>query len=156
MERPKWAADKEDKRAPLHLDNSQTVANVVVNGKSTLAIVDSGSYKTILDVGMARILGLPIREANHGDCGTFSTPGTDRSNCYAGVVEGNVELQLADDVKYVIQGLKLIHNPHPIVLLGSDVLSGGRGPGECNYAGTRLQTKEKGGTQGYLCFERDG
>jgi hypothetical protein len=42
------------------------------------------------------------------------------------------------------------------VLLGSDVLSGGRGPGECNYAGTKLQTKENGGTKGYLCFERDG
>jgi hypothetical protein len=105
------------------------VANVVINGKATLAIVDSGSYKTILDVGMARILGLPIKEANQGDCGTFSTPGTDRSNCYAGVVEGNVELQLADDVTYLIQGLKLIHHPHPMVLLGSDVLSGGRGLG---------------------------
>ena len=68
------------------------MANVVINGKATLAIVDSGSYKTILDLGMARILGLPIKEANQGDCGTFSTPGTDTSNCYAGVVEGNVEL----------------------------------------------------------------
>ena len=92
MQRPGWAARQEDKRAALHWDNSQTVANVVVNGKATLAIVDSGSYKTIMDLGMARILGLPIREASKGDCGTFSTPGTDRSNCYAGVVEGNVEL----------------------------------------------------------------
>lgn len=67
-----------------------------------MAIVDSGSYKTIMDLGMARILGLPVREASQGDCGTFATPGTDRSNCYAGVVEGDVELKLADDVTYVI------------------------------------------------------
>ncbi len=83
--RPKWAQGGEDKRAALHWDTSQTVVNCTINGKHALAIVDSGSYKTIIDVGMARILGLAIREAVHGDCGTYSVPGTGWNTCYAGV-----------------------------------------------------------------------
>lgn len=121
-----------------------------------LAIVDSGSYKTIMDVGMARILGLPIREAKQGDCGTYSVPGTGRSNCYAGVVEGEVKLQLAPGVTYAIQGLKLIDHPHPIVLVGSDVLSGGRGAGQWNYTGLRLETDVQGMVKGLICFAKDG
>lgn len=156
VDRPAWAALCDDKRAALHWDSSQTVANVVVNGKATLAVVDTGSYKTIMDIGMARILGLPVKEANNGDCGTYSTPGTGRNNCYAGVVEGEVMLQLADDVRYVIHGMKLINHPNPMVLLGSDVLSTGRGRGQCNYAGTRLAADEKGAARGFLLFECNG
>ena len=73
---PIWAMGTEDKRAALHWDTSQTIANCKMNGMTTLAIVDSGSYKTIMDTSMARILGLKIRQAVHSDCGTYSVPGT--------------------------------------------------------------------------------
>ncbi len=132
------------------------VANCTINGKHALAIIDTGSYKTILDVGMARILGLPIREAVNGDCGTYSVPGTGQSNCYAGVVDQPVELVLADGVRFAIEGLKLIHHPYPLILVGSDVLSGGRPLGQVNYAGVRLSTDDKGMVQGYICFEKAG
>ena len=65
-----------DKRSALPWDTSQTVANCKVNDNAALAIVDSGSYKTIMDVGMAKMLGLPTRSAVGGDCGTYSVPGT--------------------------------------------------------------------------------
>jgi hypothetical protein len=42
-----------DKRAALPWDASQTIANCKVNGNVALAIIDSGSYKTIMDVSMA-------------------------------------------------------------------------------------------------------
>jgi hypothetical protein len=155
-ELPGWAAGKEDKRAALHWDTSQTVAHCVVGGKATLAIVDTGSYKTIMDVSMARILGLHVREAKGGDCGTYAVPGSGRSNCYAGVVEGVAELQLAPGVVYLTHGLKLIDHPHPLLLVGSDVLSGGRGPGQWNYAGLRLITGAHGAVRGLVHFERDG
>ena len=74
---PAWAAHSPDKRHALHWDTSQTVCNCVVNGKASLAVVDTGSYKTILDMGMARMLGLPVRLAEHGDCGTYQVPGTE-------------------------------------------------------------------------------
>lgn len=73
---PIWAAGAVDKRAALHWDASQTVANVMINDKLTLAVVDTGSYKTIMDIGSARMLGLPVRPAVQGDCGTYSVPGT--------------------------------------------------------------------------------
>ena len=60
---PIWAMGSADKRAALHWDTSQTIANCKVNGVTTLAIVDSGSYKTIMDISMARILGLRVRAA---------------------------------------------------------------------------------------------
>ncbi len=154
--RPEWAQHGVDKRAALHWDTSQTVANCTVNGKHALAVIDTGSYKTILDVGMARILGLPVREAINGDCGTYSVPGTGQSNCYAGVVDQPVELALAGGVRFAIDGLKLIHHPYPLILVGSDVLSGGRPRGEVNFAGTRLSTDEKGVVQGHICFEKGG
>ena len=73
---PTWALGSADKRAALHWDTSQTVANCKINGITTLAIVNSGSYKTIMDITMARILGLRVRQAVRGDCGTYSVPGT--------------------------------------------------------------------------------
>ena len=79
-----------------------------------------------MDIGMARMLGLPIRDAIGGDCGTYSVPGTGRSNTYQGIVDAEVRLQLAPGVIYAIQGLKLIDHPHPLILIGSDILSGGR------------------------------
>jgi hypothetical protein len=131
-----------DKRATLPWDTSQTVANCKINDHAVLAIVDSGSYKTIMDIGMARMLSLPIRDAVGGDCGTYSVPGTGRSNPYQGIIDAEVRLQLAPGVVYSIQGLKLIEHPHPLLLIGSDILSGGRVQGQCNYTGLRLGTDE--------------
>jgi predicted aspartyl protease len=89
---PNWAIGSEDKRAALHWDTSQTIANCKINGVATLAIVDSGSYKTIMDTAMAKILGLRVRQAFKGDCGTYSVPGTGQTNAYEGVVDGEVRI----------------------------------------------------------------
>jgi hypothetical protein len=155
-DRPDWCRDSIDQRAAPHWDTSQTVANVAINGQHTLAIVDTGSYKSILDIGMAKMLKLPIREAVGGDCGTYSTPGTNSSNCYAGVVEGPCEIRLSDQVRYRVQGLKLIWHPHPIALLGADLLSGGRPAGEVNFTGVKLATDAQGRVRGSICFEKGG
>ena len=45
---------------------------------------------------------------------------------YAGIVEGVVTLKLGDTIAYGIRGLKLIEHPHPLFLIGGDLLSGGR------------------------------
>jgi hypothetical protein len=89
---PNWAVGSVDKRAALHWDTSQTIANCKVNGVATLAIVDSGSYKTIMDTAMAKILGLRVRQACRGDCGTYSVPGTGQTNAYEGVVDEEVRI----------------------------------------------------------------
>lgn len=151
---PEWAAGAEDKRDALHWDTSQTVADAVLGGKAVRAVVDTGSYKTILDIGMARMLGLPIREARGGDCGTYTVPGTDRSICYSGVVDGLIQLQLTPDVKFLIRNLKLIQHPYPLLLVGSDILSGGRPAGQWNYHGVLVDTSDHGETSGRILFKR--
>jgi hypothetical protein len=67
-----------------------------------------------------------------------------------------VELKLADGVSYAIHGLKLIQHPHPLVLVGSDVLSGGRPLGQVNYTGIKLATDGQGAVKGFICFEKAG
>jgi hypothetical protein len=73
---PIWAMGVEDKRSALSWDTSQTIALCKINNKACLAIIDSGSYKTIMDTSMARVLGLKVGHAVKGDCGTYSVPGT--------------------------------------------------------------------------------
>jgi hypothetical protein len=67
-----------------------------------------------------------------------------------------VRLQLAPGVIYAIQGLKLISHPHPLMLIGSDILSGGRVQGQCNYTGLKLGTDSQGVVTGHICFEKEG
>ena len=56
------------------------------------------------------------------------------------MVEGEVVVQLGPRVTYTIQGLKLIQHPHPIILIGSDILTGGRVQGQWNYTGLKFGT----------------
>lgn len=42
------------------------------------------------------------------------------------------------------------------MLIGSDVLSGGRVVGQCNYTGMKLGTDSQGVVTGYICFEKGG
>lgn len=55
---PDWAIGCVDKREALTWDASQVVAHCTVNNVLTYAVLDTGAYKTIMDVGMAKILGL--------------------------------------------------------------------------------------------------
>ena len=95
---PEWAKDVEDKRQALRWDASQSVAQVKVNNVLTLAVIDTGAYKTVMDVGMAQMLGLPVKLAQFGECGTYSVPGTGQTNCYAGFVPGDVTITLGEGI----------------------------------------------------------
>ena len=103
---------------------------------------------------MACILGLKVREAHQGDCGNYSVPGTGQSNCYAGVVDEDVVLQLAPSVKFGVAGLNLINHPHPLVLVRSGLLLGGRAAELCNYTGMRLETGAEGIVRGHIYFDK--
>ena len=65
-------------------------------------------------------------------------------------------MQLAPGVVYAIQGVKLISHPHPLTLIGSDILSGGRVADQCNYTGLKLGTDAQGMVTGHICFEKNG
>jgi hypothetical protein len=42
------------------------------------------------------------------------------------------------------------------MLIGSDILSGGRVSGQFNYTGLKLDTDAQGVVTGHICFERNG
>lgn len=71
-------------------------------------------------------------------------------------MDGPVRIQLAPGVAFVISGMKLINHPHPLILIGGDLLSGGREKGQVNYTGLKLDTGENGAVTGFICFEKMG
>lgn len=53
-------------------------------------------------------------------------PGSDAVHSYAGVVEGVTTLRIGKNVEARVENMRVINHPYPFVLLGADVLSGGR------------------------------
>ena len=84
--------------------------------------VDTGAYKTVMCPWMAVAFGLTIRRAVNGDCGKFGVPGSGVIHKYYRCVEDPFELRLSIKVRFVITGLCILEHPHPLVLLGVDVL----------------------------------
>ena len=93
---------------------------------------------------MAIALGLKVRPAVDGDCGRFGVPGSGVVHEYSGVVEEPFVLRLGEHASYVISGMKVLEHPHPLALIGSDVLRGGRGPTGWNYDGLTMSTHSPG------------
>ena len=62
-------------------------------------------------------------------------PGGSTLLSYAGLIKGPVKLQLAEGVVYEVPLIRVIKHAVPLLLLGSDVLKGGRPEGEWNWAG---------------------
>jgi hypothetical protein len=122
--KPDWAKNLTDMRHLLRWDTSQYVGDLGINGKLVQCIVDTGAHRTIIDSKMATALGLTIRKEHN--FGKYSVPGSDAIHEYAGIIEGDTDLQLGDGISARVRHLRVIDHPHPFLLLGADVLSGGR------------------------------
>ena len=138
-ELPSWAAGLEDKRHLLKWDSSQYVGHIGVNGRVIYGIVDTGAHRTIIDSAMARELGLKVK-TDVASCGKFSVPGSEAVHSYAGVVEGTTVLRVGERLAAKVENMRVIHHPHPFVLLGADVLSGGRDSSIWNFTGMKVRT----------------
>ena len=88
--------------------------------------MDTGSCKTIIDTKLCELAGIKYRPANGADCGTYSVPGTGSTNRYAGIVDQDLEVRFGGEVVYLLRGMRVINHPHPLLLVGADVLCGGR------------------------------
>ena len=152
---PSWAQNYEDKRHLLRWDNSQYVGFLGVNGKLILCIVDTGAHRTIIDSVMARELGLTVKTDNL-QCGKFSVPGSAAVHSYAGIIEGSTTLKIGDRLAARVENMRVIKHPHPFVLLGADVLSGGRNSSSWNFTGMRVQTTDIGQVKAHLTFDVQG
>ena len=103
---------------------------MLVNGKVvTLAIVDTGSCQTLIDLEMARDLHLVVRKAVGDEFGCYLVPGLVEVKPYYGKVEGRFCVQLAAGVSWELSGIRVVEHGCPLFLLGADVMRGGRVPG---------------------------
>jgi hypothetical protein len=123
--KPDWARDLDDRRELLRWDSSQYVGYVGINRRLVCCIVDTGAHRTIIDSVMARELGLEVKTDNL-QCGRFSVPGSDAIHSYAGIVGGQTLFKIAQGLAAQVENMRVIDHPHPFLLLGADVLSGGR------------------------------
>ena len=95
-------------------------APVVMEG-----IGDTGATRTLMDIATARQVGLPIQVARGSEFGTYFGPGS-KEKPYAGRILGPVVLRFGRDVTLELKEIKLIHHAEPLLLIGADVLCGGR------------------------------
>ena len=104
---------------------------------------------------MCAALGIKYEEAVNGNCGTYAVPGTGHSNYYAGVIRDRTCIKFGPSVSFAVTGMKVIHHPHNLLLIGADLLCGGRPEGMWNFGG--IKQVSKGSTcTGVICFEKDG
>ena len=83
-------------------------------------------------------------------------PGSEAVHAYAGIVEGDTDLQISRDIRTRVRNLRVIDHPHPFLLLGADVLSGGRKSGQWNFSGIKVKTLAEGHLEAELTFEISG
>ncbi len=152
---PMWAAHMEDLRGELRFDSTQYVVPIAIGGKVTLAIVDTGAHRTVMDTKMAAVLGLQVRRAP-SNYGRFSVPGSDAVHAYVGVLAGETVLQLSGRVLARVNNLRVIEHPRPFFLLGADILRGGRPTDQWNFTGLKVVTMKVNEVRASLGFDVRG
>lgn len=99
---------------------------------------------------MAQALGLKVN-TDVRDCGKFSVPGSEAVHSYAGVIDGHTVLELGDGLRAAVSNMRVIAHPQPFILLGDDVLSGGRTTG-WNFTGLQVRTVGPGKVEASMSF----
>ena len=82
------------------------MGNIGISGKLVYCIVDTGAHHTIIDTKMASALGLRVRQ--DVACGKYSVPGSEAVHTYAGIVEGDSDLQLSKYIRIRVRNLRVI------------------------------------------------
>ena len=52
--------------------------------------------------------------------------------------------------------MRVIEHPHPFLLLGADMISGGKENKHWNLTGLKVKTIREGQVEGFLLFEQNG
>ena len=100
---------------------------VVFGSYLTLGIIDSGACHTIMDKNMVKTLKIPVIPAYRGDFGMYFIAGNTMMH-YPSHVECPVKVRLGPHVSFTIKGMRVVKYPHPLLLIGTDVLTGGHLP----------------------------
>ena len=142
-----------DCRSLYPVDPKQYVATVQIEQAVVNAMIDTGAHGTIIDKATTTAMKLDVTPAEaKGGFGCYSSPGYP-PRPYAGIVHGPVALRFGPEIVLQVPFIRIIESNKPQVLLGVDLLCGGRDRSRWNYKGCYVDTTEDGQAKGYLLFK---
>ncbi len=105
-------------------------------------MLETGGHASVIDHNTAKDMGLSIiPPSKKGGFGSYHSPGYGPRH-YVGLVYGPVPIRFSEKVVLLIPYIRVIESNSRIVILGADLLSGGRDPDHWNYAGLRVHTDQ--------------
>ena len=75
---------------------------------------------------------------------------------YYGLVQGPVDLRFKEDITLSLRFIKVVEHGEPVLILGSDLLRGGRPLSSWNFECVGCHTREVGKVEGFLKFVKSG
>ena len=75
---------------------------------------------------------------------------------YYGLVRGPVDLRFKEDITLSLRFIKVVEHGEPVLILGSDLLRGGRPLSSWNFECVGCHTREVGKVEGFLRFVKSG
>ena len=132
---PRWAKEARNCRGLMQWDSSQFVCLARMGESLVEGILDTGAACTIMDIDMAKRIGLPVVEEARAEFGSFTVPGRSQPIPYPGAVLGPVSIQFSQEVSVEIPLLRLLRHGRPLLLIGADILAGSPKVGQWEFGG---------------------
>ena len=67
-----------------------------------------------------------------------------------------MDVRFGSDMVLTLRFIKVVEHGEPVLILGSDILRGGRPLAAWNFSGFKVLTKEVGKVEGSICFTKAG
>ena len=116
-------------------------------------LVYTAASTSVIDKEVAEACQLNVTRSQGSNFGTYSAPGCP-SIPYYGVIWGPVDIRMGPDVVVQLPYLRVIDHPHPLTLLGADVLRAGRPLPSWSFGGiTNVETDK--GVESYMHFQKE-
>lgn len=99
----------------------------------TRALLDTGGHGSVIDLASAEKLGLDVTPAGpDSKFGHYHSPGYP-ARPYAGLIYGPVPVRFSQEVVLHIPYIRVIHSKRRLLILGADLLAGGRSQTNWNF-----------------------
>lgn len=105
------------------------------------------------DTRLCEALGLKYQRARGSEFGKYVTAGG-HVQPYYGLVRGPIDIHFSRSVTLTLRFLKIVEHGEPLLLLGADVLRGGRPKHQWNFKSVGAHTLDVGKCQGFLTFTK--
>lgn len=109
----------------------------------------------MIDLASAQAMGLNVTKAHNNNFGHYFSPGY-KPQPYAGLVHGPITLKFSNQVTLSVPYIKIVESERPLIILGADLLAGGRTSGGWNFVSMPITTDHLGRVTGHIEFINRG